>query len=225
MSGYILYGGRYTRALLVEMVLAEGDIAFERREVDIVAGEHRSPEFLAVNPAGLVPALVVPEGAALYETPAINLTLAERHGLTHLAPRPEEPERGPFLSGLFYLTGELEPALKRYFYPQRYTPRAEDIPAVRDRSLHHVLERFGVIDRRLQDGGPYHLGERFSLVDLTAVYWAVCIGSAERLVPYPALTHCMDLVTARPKLRSMFDDLKAGITEYANMQARGTGVE
>ena len=225
MPGYVLYGGRFTRALLVEMVLAEGGLAYELREVDVVAGEHRSPEFLAVNPAGFVPALVTPEGEALHETAAINLTLAERHGLTHLAPGPGEPERGPFLSGLFYLTGELEPLLKRVFYPERYSPRTEDIPAVRERSLQHALERFGVIDRRLQDGGPYHLGARFSLVDLTAAYWAVCIDDAARLTPYPALKRCTDLVTARPKLRPLFDDLKAGIAEYAQMLARGEGVE
>ena len=205
--------------------MAEGGLAYELREVDIVGQEHRSPAFLAVNPAGLVPAMVTPEGETLYETPAINLYLAERHGLAHLAPGPGEPERGLFLSGLFYLAGDLEPVLKRCFYPRRYVLRDEDAPAMRDRSIAIALERLGVIDRRLQDRGPYHLGERFSLVDLTMAYWAVCIGSADRLAPYPALRHCTELVTARPKLSAMFDDLKAGIAEYTQLQARGEGVE
>ena len=78
---YILYGGPFTRAFIVEMVMAEGDIAYELRVVDIVEQEHRAPEFLAINPAGWVPALITPDGATLYETPAINLHLAERHGL------------------------------------------------------------------------------------------------------------------------------------------------
>ena len=72
---YILYGGRFTRALMVEMVMAEGGIPYELRNVDIVAHEHRRPEYLAVNPAGWVPALLTPEGETLYETPAINLYL------------------------------------------------------------------------------------------------------------------------------------------------------
>jgi glutathione S-transferase len=78
---YILYGGPYTRAFIVEMVMAEGAIAHEVRVVDIVDQEHRSPDYLAINPAGRVPTLITPEGVALYETPAINLYLTERHGL------------------------------------------------------------------------------------------------------------------------------------------------
>ena len=48
---YILYGGPYTRALITQMVMAEGDIAHEIRSVDILNNEHRSPEFLKINPA------------------------------------------------------------------------------------------------------------------------------------------------------------------------------
>ena len=209
MSMYILYGGGFTRSLLVEMVMAEGDIAYELREIDITKQEHRSPEFLAINPAGWVPVMITPEGQTLYETPAINLYLAEHHGLIHLAPRVDEPERGVFLSGLFYLTGDLEPVMKRYFYPQRYVLREEDAPTMKEQSLDAALERLSVIDKRLYDGGPYHLGERFSLVDITMTYWASCIETPAKLEPYHAVTHCMNLVMNRPKLRAKFDTLVA----------------
>jgi len=86
---YVLYGGPFTRGLLVEMVLAEGGIAYLRRTVDIFEGEHRSPAYLAVNPAGWLPALITPEGETLVEAPAINLYLTERHGLAQLAPPAE----------------------------------------------------------------------------------------------------------------------------------------
>ncbi len=221
---YILYGGPFTRALIVEMVMAEGDIAYELRVVDIVEQEHRSPEYLAINPAGWVPALITPDGAPLYETPAINLYLAERHGLAHLAPRADEPERGLFLSGLFYLTDELEPILKRYFYPHRYVLRPEDASAMRQRSLDNALERLGVIDRRLGHDGPYHLGERFSLVDLALAYWVACLEPADGLESYPAIRRCVKLVMDRPKLRAKFAELKARMDDYVELQARGKGV-
>ena len=136
----VLYGDPFTRALIVEMVMAEGDIAYELRVVDIVNQEHRSPEFLAINPAGWVLVMITTEGQALYETPAINLYLAEHHGLTHLAPRVDEPERGSLLSGLFYLTDDLEPVMKRYFYPHRYVLRPEDAPTMKARSLGDALD-------------------------------------------------------------------------------------
>jgi len=222
---YVLYGGRYTRALMVEQLLLEGDIAYELRSVDIIKHEHRSRAFLAINPAGWVPALITPEGETLYETPAINLYLADHHGLVHLAPRVEEPQRGLFLSGLFYVHDELEPVMKRYFYPHRFVMREEDTPMVKHRALEAALERFAVIEQRLSAAGPYHLGERFSLVDLAMTYWAALIENLGVLDPYPAVKHCLALVTARPKIRAKYDEQAAWSKEYAGMQERGEGVK
>lgn len=220
---YILYGGQFTRALIVEMVMAEGDLAYELREVDIVGQEHRSAEFLAINPSGLVPVLVTPEGETLHETPAINIFLAEHHDLTHLVPRAGEADRGAFLSGMFFLAGDLEPLMKQYFYPQRYVTRADDAPAMKQKSFGAALERLAVIDQRLRNKGPYHLGERFSLVDLTMAYWTAYIDFAEFLHPYPAIRECMALVTERPKLRAMFTELRVMSERYAMLQSCGEG--
>ena len=66
--------------------MAEGGLRYALRDVDIVAHEHRRPEYLAADPAGRVPALATPGRDTLYETPAITLYLAERRRLTHLAP-------------------------------------------------------------------------------------------------------------------------------------------
>ena len=61
---YILYGGDFTRSALVQWVLEEGGLEYELRTIDIFKGEHRASEFLAINPAGLVPVLITPEGQA-----------------------------------------------------------------------------------------------------------------------------------------------------------------
>ena len=221
---YILYGGGFTRALIVEMVMAEGSIPYELRNVDIVAHEHRKPEYLAINPFGWVPALVTPEGRTLYETPAINLYLAEHHGLTHLAPAVDDPDRGLFLSGLFSVTGDLEPILKRSFYPHRFVMRDEDTAAMEERAVGEALERLQVMEGRLRDKGPYHLGERFSLVDLTLCHWTAPFEEQGLLSDCPALRRCLELVSARPRLRLLFERQKAWNLEYAGMRARGEGV-
>ena len=222
---YILYGGGFTRALITEMVMAEGDIPYELRNVDIVAHEHRRPEYLAVNPSGWVPALVTPEGRTLYETPAINLYLAEHHEVTHLAPALDDPDRGLFLSGLFSVTGDLEPILKRGFYPHRYVMREEDTAAMEERAVGEALERLQVMEGRLRDKGPYHLGERFSLVDLTLCHWTAPFEERGLLSDCPALRRCLELVSARPKLHPLFERQKARNLEYAEMRARGEGVK
>ena len=146
---YILYGGPFTRALMTEMVLLEGEISFELRSVDIIKHEHLKPEFLAINPAGWIPVLITPDGETIYETTAINLFLAEQHQLTDLVPASRETERGAFLSAYFYLVDELEPVLKRYFYPHRFVVREDDIPTMKQMARDEALKRVDVIDQRL----------------------------------------------------------------------------
>ncbi|MDH3377408.1 MAG: hypothetical protein OEQ39_10670 [Gammaproteobacteria bacterium] len=57
-----MYAGRFNRAITVEMVMAEGGIDYERREVDIIKKEHRLPEFLAISPPGFVRVMITPSG-------------------------------------------------------------------------------------------------------------------------------------------------------------------
>jgi glutathione S-transferase len=216
---YLLYGGKFTRALLVEMVMAEGGIAYELRNLDIAKREQLSPAFLAINPAGWVPALITPEGDKLYETPAINLYLAERHGLTELAPEVGDPVRGLFLSGLFYLTNHLEAALKRYWYPHRYGAGEEGAPEIKAKACEDALDCLKVIDRRLAAYGPFHLGQRFSLVDLTMTYWSASFEKSDGLEDLPAVRHCAARVTERPKLKPLFDKQKRWIEELYKLRA------
>ena len=202
---YILYGGRFTRSLMVEMVLAEGNIDYQLREIDILKNEHRSTEFLKINPSGWVPALITAEGIAHYETHAINLYLSERHQRVHLAPRADETERGMFLSGLFAICDDLEPVMKRYNFPHRFSLNDADIPRVKQIALDDALGVLNVIDGRLRENGPYHLGDRFSLVDLSLSYWAALLYHLEVLKPFSAIHQCMNLVMSRPKLQPMFE--------------------
>ena len=99
---YKLYGGTFTRALAPQMVLEEAGLPYELHAVDMASGEHRGEEFLKLNPAGYVPALTTPEGDVLHEAAAIMLYLTDRHELEDLAPQVDAPQRGGFLSKLFY---------------------------------------------------------------------------------------------------------------------------
>lgn len=222
---YTLYGGRFTRALIVQMIMAEGDIEYELRSLNLLNGDHRQPEFLRLNPTGHVPVLVKPDGQVLHQTPAINLYLADHHGLTDLAPGVDDPDRGPFLSCLFFLSNDLEPVLNRYFYPNRYVLRKQDESRMYELSLQQALEHMGVIETKLQQHGPYQLGQRFSLVDIILGFWAEYIDFKHELDHCPALRNCKNLVSNRPRLRPFFDELIEWRTEYARLQANGGGVK
>ncbi len=75
---YRLYWAAGTGAIAPEVMLEAAGTAFERIVVDLAAGEHRRADYLAVNPVGEVPALVLPDGTVVTESAAIVLLLGER---------------------------------------------------------------------------------------------------------------------------------------------------
>ncbi len=198
---YILYGGGITRAIGVQMVLEELALDYELKPVDIHADEHRKPEFLAVNPAGYVPALVTPDGETLHETAAVMLWLADKHAPGVLAPGPDEADRGRFLSWLFYLTSDILPPMKRIFYPARYATENDGADAVSELACKQARERWAVLEGYLSENGPLHLGERFSIADMQAAFWA-CYGMryvSEIFETLPAITACYQRASERPR--------------------------
>jgi glutathione S-transferase len=74
-----LYGGARSRASIVQWYLEEIEVPYEYILLDLQAGEHRQPEFLAINPIGKVP-VIVDGDFKLWESGAILLYLAEKYG-------------------------------------------------------------------------------------------------------------------------------------------------
>ena len=218
---YTLYGGGYTRAHMTEMVFAEIQVPFEVKLVNTLKGENRTPQFLEINPRGFVPALRTPGGMVLFETAAINLYLAELHGAGLLAPSTDDPDRGLFLSSLFYITDELEPALKRYFYPNRYGVRESDELKIREKSLDTICHILGVINKQLSNVGPFHLGDRYSLVDLVLSFWMNSIMDKSKVLHFHAINRCVNRVEVRPLLQKLFLDLKERTEAYSDIDRRG----
>ena len=213
---YILYGGNVTRAMAVQMVLEESTLTYELRDVDIAAGEHRSDAFRAINPAGYVPALLTPQGTVLHEAAAICLWLADKHAVEEMAPLPTDPLRGTFLSKLFYFTNDIQPALKHCYYPGRWSPRDGNAQAFRELSQAMAKERWQVLEDWLDAHGPYHLGDRPSLLDLQLSVWA-CYGfdtTLDILETMPATRRLFELVHARPASGPLLDSLVTALRSY-----------
>jgi len=195
---YVLYGGEFTRATLVQWVLEEGKIEYELRKIDVLKGEHRSAEFLAINPAGFVPVLITPEGDTLCEVAALMVYLADRHGLTDLAPAVTDPRRGLFLSTVFNIAGDIQPEMKRFHFPHRFSLRREDSGGIQDLAKSLVLSRLNVMNTRLAKRGPYVLGTRFSLADFYLCFWVAYLDREGVCEQFPSIAKLYDLVRSRP---------------------------
>lgn len=220
---YTLYHQDGTRSGAALLVLEEGGLEYDLRHIDITADEHRSEEFLAVNPRGLIPTLVTDSGEIICETAAIMMYLADRHRLAELAPLPDEAGRGVLHDWLFYHVGEVQEAGKRNAYANRYSTDPADTPRIRAKAAETLLERWRIVDRHLADNGPYHLGARFSLVDLYLSITAAWLQMGDeraggpdtdlRLENLPAVERCYELVAARPKCAPVLDAHLEGLRE------------
>jgi glutathione S-transferase len=105
-----LYFNPQSRAVIAKWMLDECGAAYDTVPIDFKKREHKTPAFLAINPAGKLPALVDGD-ARLFENAAIGLYLAEKFPEAGLAPLPGSPERGRFLSLMVYSTSQLEPSM------------------------------------------------------------------------------------------------------------------
>ena len=85
MSTYQLYFSPGSASLVVHWVLLELALEHELIRLDLNAGEHKRPEYLKLNPAGLVPTLVQ-DGVAITEAAAIVMHLADQPSTLALAP-------------------------------------------------------------------------------------------------------------------------------------------
>ena len=139
---------------------------FALHEVDYDGGENRTPDYLRLQPLGLVPALEFEDGGSMFESGAMVLYLCDRHREVDLAPSPEEAERPSYLQWLFFLTDTLYPSYNRFYWPARYTAASEGAHDVKEQARRTLLKQWQVVEDALQRNGPWLLGRRFSACDI-----------------------------------------------------------
>ena len=213
---YTLYCQSGTRATAAHMVLAEAGLPYELRQIDITANEHRTPEYFVINPRGTIPALVDDNGTTICETIAIMLYLADKHALQDLAPAPTDPLRATLLDWLVYHAVEVQEPVKRSYYTHRYVLCTNDLETVRERANDDFQKRWQLVEEHLRKAGPFHLGDRFSVVD---IYLLVTSTYSGRLAnsEFPAIKECSRRTAERPRIAPILEDHRAGLERIARL--------
>ncbi|MGQ0430534.1 MAG: glutathione S-transferase family protein [Gammaproteobacteria bacterium] len=209
---YTLYWAPGAASLCVHWMLIELGVSHELVKVDLEAGDQRKPEFLKINPNGLVPTMVV-DGAPLHEAAALLMLLAERHHEFGCAPPPGSPRRGAYVTWMFHLSNTLQPAFREWFYPDQLAG-ASHADAVKAGARARIEAAFGRIDARIAEEGPYLLGDRLGALD----FLGTMLMRWSRNMPKPA-TEWRSIAgyVARMKSRPSFKVLyqREGLTEWA----------
>ncbi len=209
---YTLYYSPGTASMVVHLALLELDAPHELRPIDFDSRAQKDPEYLRLNPNGVVPTLIV-DGAPVYECAALMLLLGERHADKGLAPIPGSAQRGPYLQWTLHLANILQPAFRQWFYPTDFGPE-DQADAMREFAQQRIEAAWDRIDAHLATQGPYMLGAQFSLLDL----YATMLMRWSRNMPkpadrWPALAVLAEQVKARPSWQRLYRI--EGLTEWA----------
>lgn len=172
-----LYGGARSRASIVQWYLEELQIPYEFVLLDMQAGEHRQPDYLAINPMGKVPAIVDGD-FKLWESGAILLYLSEKYGEEAYS----SEQRAILNQWTLFANATLGPGIF--------------VEASREREIANL---FPPLNQHFEQH-DYILGDRFSVAD-------VALGSLLAYMPmmlkldftdYPGLLHYMKRLSERP---------------------------
>jgi glutathione S-transferase len=156
------------RGFRVVWLLEEMGLPYRLRDVDLLAGVENDAEFLAINPAGFIPALVDGD-VTMVESIAIMEYLMARYGPTPLAPEPHDPAFPAYQQ--FLHLGEAGLAASIYFVngARNLAPEAERHNWSAGQALDVFETRLGLVTRQLARS-PYLAGERFTAADISVTY-------------------------------------------------------
>jgi glutathione S-transferase len=183
--GHVLYdyldsGNGYKCRLTMKAL----GIPYEYRFVDILKGESRTPEFLAINQNGKIPVLVLPDGRPIAESHAIINYLAEG---TFLMPA-DRYQRALVWQWLGFEQYQLEPGVATVRFMLHYLNKSKEELGVRyTERYQRGADALAVLEKGLE-GRRWLVGEAATLADIALfAYTHVADEAGYRLEDFPAI--------------------------------------
>lgn len=186
----IFYHNPMSRGRIAHWMLEETGAPYETRVLDFQKGEHKSPEYLALNPMGKIPT-IVHDGVVVTECAAICAYLADAFPEKKLAPPVGDPRRGAYYRWLFFGAGCVEPAVLDKSFNR---PPVERKGAVGYGSYEDTIATL----EKAVDAGPWLLGEQFTAADVyvgSQIGWGMMTKGIE---PRPAFQRYAARIAERP---------------------------
>ena len=167
------------------LVLKALGMPYELKEMNIVAGATRTPEYLAINPNGKIPVLMVPGRGPIAESHAIIAYLAEGSALI-----PSDPyERALMWQWMCFEQYQLEPGVGTVrFWLKSLKKTPEEFGERYKERFQRGAEALAVLERELT-GRSWLVGDQVTLADVALFAYTHVAGEAGyRLADYPAIT-------------------------------------
>lgn len=208
MSTLKLYLAPGTCAMAAHIALQEAGAGHEVIKLNFANQEQRSPQYLAINPKGRVPALVTEHGV-LTETPAILIYVAQRFAQAALAPLEDSfamaklQEFNSFLASTVHVSHAHRP--RAY----RWADDAEAQQAMQRKVPQNMREGFAFIEQHYLNG-PWVMGSAYTVADgylFTLSGWLE--GDSVDIQEFPKVAAHRLRMLERPAVQAALDSAKA----------------
>ena len=179
-----LYLSPGSSSMAPHIALHEIGAPFETRVVSFTKKEHSLPEFLAINPEGRVPTLLI-DGRRLTEVAGILFYVAKRYPEAKLLPANDIEAEAQVVSWMSFIASTLHPSRSRgYDYAKRFYALAD--------------ARLGAKDWAV---GTYSIAD----IHLFRLYWRLANSFKQAREQFPRLLAHHDRMTARPAVQKTIE--------------------
>ena len=209
---FTLYYSPGAASLVVHWLLIELEVPHQLRLLDFESKQHKSPEYLKLNPNGVVPTLLI-DGEPLFETVALVMHLADSFPAARLAPPVGGLQRARYYQWLVHLANVVQPAFRNWYYPTEAAGEA-NAEATRESARVRIEGCWDRLDAHLAERGPWLLGDKLSAAD----FHLTMLMRWSRNMPKPAtewphLAKLAATMKARPSFRLLYE--REQLSEWA----------
>ena len=202
---HTLYYSPGAASLAIHWLLIELGLPYELKRIDFDAKQQKSPEYLKLNPSGVVPTLVI-DGEVLTESVALLMHLADSNPTKALAPAPGSIERARYYQWLLYLANAMQPLFRNWYYPAEVAGEA-NVDAVQESVRQRSEACWQHLDDHLGRNGPWLLGEKMSAADFHLVMlmrWSRNL--PKQAIEWPNLARLAVAMRARPSFKRLYEE-------------------
>lgn len=203
-------------SLAPHILLEESGLAYQTELVAIAEGKNRTPEYLAINPKGRVPALLTEEGEILTEVPAIAWYIADAAPALRLLPA-GRLAAARYFEWFNWLSGTVHTmAYGQFWRTQRFVDGEQAFPPIKEKGRQNILDHYAYIEGRLK-GRSWAVGNAYTAVDaylLVFFRWGNRIGLDMR-AGYPYWTAQAERVLQRPAVQRVLGEERITIWDKA----------
>jgi GST-like protein len=196
------YYAPQSNASRIHASLEELGVAYETVKIDIRAGEQRKPEFLALNPNGMVPTIVL-DGTPMFESLAIQIALGERYGVAKgVWPAVSSPEHLKALTWIIWGQVTLGTSIMRYMHNTAgFIPKELHHAGQAEAAVKAIHGQLAILEAHL-GAHAFLAGDSFTLADLdvaSVLGWGLHMCKID-VSAYPKLGAWIGGISKRPSM-------------------------